>query len=60
MEHIGIYIVVAVVLLFGILLLSSLTKMSSDLSRQEELEDLKRVREAQAREVDYSEFAETE
>ena len=60
MEHIGIYIVIAVVLLFGILLLSSLTKMGSELSRQEELEDLKRLREAQAREVDYSEFAETE
>lgn len=60
MEHIGIYIVIAVVLLFGILLISGLTKMGSELSRQEELEDLKRLRDAQAREVDYSGFAETE
>lgn len=60
MEQIEIYIIIATVLLFGTLLLSSLAKMGSQLSRQEELEELNRVRDAQTREVDYSGFAETE
>lgn len=55
----AVYIIIAIVV-FVILLLHSLTKLGSNLSRQEELDAFNQLNAAESSQVDYSEFAETE